>query len=184
MTLEERVAALEAKLECLTNDPVKVILASTETDDTGSVSIVGGHLPSVSSGGSVSVYGKNASPLNSSYGGDVHIFSGQSHDGYGEVWLGTTINHPSLGIVPQDMVGLRDGRKLETFAYGGFRMFTKEGDPTHYIEVAEGNAGPWLLLRHGNYYSHFELASNGEMQINGNVTGYRFSKPVMAPNIP
>lgn len=183
MTLEERVAALEAKLASMTATMEKVMVASKAANNTGSVSIVGGTQPSVTSGGTVTVYGKNASPLNSSYGGDVHIFAGEAHDGFGEVWLGTTINHPSLGIVPQDMVGLKDGRKLETFAYGGFRMFTKEGDTTHYVEVAEGNQGPWLLIRNGNFYSHFELSAAGEMQINGNVTGYRFSKPIYAPNL-
>lgn len=183
MTLEERVEALEAKLASLTNSAEKIVLASSEPDDTGSVSIVGGTLPSVTSGGCVSVYGKNGSPANPSYGGDVHIFSGQSHDGFGEVWLGTTIHHPTLGIVPQDMVGLKDGRKLETFAYGGIRFFTKEGDPTHFIEIAEGNQGPWVRWNHGNYYSHVELSAAGVMQFNGNVTEYRFSKPVTAPNI-
>lgn len=183
MTLEERVAALEARLAFLSESADKIVIAPIGASDSSSVSICGGSQPSINDGGTISVYGKNASPLNSSYGGDVHIFGGVAHDGFGEVWLGTTINHPTLGIVPQDMVGLKDGRKLETFAYGGFRMFTKEGDLTHYVEVAEGNQGPWLLIRNGNFYSHFELAANGEMQINGNVTAYRFSKPIYAPNL-
>jgi hypothetical protein len=130
-----------------TSEKVMLRPATQLGADVGSATLSGSAQPTATRGGTISVYGTEASPLNSSYGGDVHIFSGGNPtSGFGQVWLGVTVDDPELGVVPQDVIGLQNDRSIDMFSYGGLRVHASE-DGSQVATIAEGEAGPAITLK-------------------------------------
>lgn len=150
--------------------------------DVGSATLSGSSQPTATRGGTISVYGTEASPLNSSYGGDVHIFSGGNPtSGYGQVWLGVTVEDPELGVVPQDVIGLQNDRSIDMLSYSGLRIHpSKTRD--HLVTVHEGAAGPIIELSTPLGQIDIELSGN-TLHFRGDVSRFQFSSEVSAPAI-
>lgn len=150
--------------------------------DVGSATLSGSSQPTASRGGTISVYGTEASPLNSSYGGDVHIFSGGNPaSGFGQVWLGVTVDDPELGVVPQDVIGLQNDRSIDLLSYSGLRIHPSK-TKDHLVTVRDGLGGPIIELSTPLGKLNIELSGN-TLNFRGDVSRFQFSSEVSAPSV-